>query len=221
MLVDAIFVSGRCGLNCPSCPYKSDPIDEIVVYNQKKRALRYFYGGDVLESIESPILLQALKNSPMTYYQQITFCQATPLTIIDQVDKLDLFDIFILPQVLDYQDSVENTGLDIVSQLESSIKILKEKNKKIILVAQVNDLNVNTIIDNYYHALDNGALLILNISDTSLSVEEKEYLKYLTRKSKVIATQIVPGACSYCPGFMLSGFNAVSFYKLFSFLMSK
>jgi len=105
--------------------------------------------------------------------------------------------------------------------MQEAIILLKEEKKKIILVAQVNDLNVNTLIDNYYLASDNKALLVLNISDITPNKEEKAYLKYLTKKSNVIATQRVPGTCCYTPGFLLNAMNLINYNKLFWFLWHK
>jgi len=81
MFIESIFVSGRCQLNCPDCPYKSDLYDDHKIHIRGKKPLEFFYGGDVLDSIESAELKQYLNKRPELFYKQQRIIQTTPLNI--------------------------------------------------------------------------------------------------------------------------------------------
>lgn len=207
MLINSFFVGGKCRLNCPDCPYKSE-ILQPDNWQPKRSLLDFFYGGDVLEELD---IIEKVKN-----LNSKKIIQTTALSIAEEKFDLSFFDAVILAQILDFQDSLANVGRDIVVQTKKSLEILK--NKKIIWVVQVNDLNISSLIDNYY--LAGNSFLVLNISDVTLSCEEKAYLRYLTKKKNVVASQRILGTCCYTPGFVINHREIVNILKLLRFLFN-
>ena len=202
------FITGQCPLNCFACPFKG--LDEDTG-NQVDLGGNYLSclleGGDVLTT--------ELDFAKFTVSQLIV--QTTAPTVVEtEISVLKKIDTFVLPQVLTAEESLTLLGRNVVGEQEEALNILRKLNKKIIFTTLLDDTNIDTIIDNYYHAREQGAFLSVNETDVSFSPEEREYLKYLIAKKDVIASRVVPGRCLYSLGL---SFNVRSLFEISRFLM--